>query len=329
MYKLITVEEPTLAPGDDFNIVPTITSKTITEQLGLDQWHVEKLPNYKPTKEPVENSFHIMRVNDQLDSPHNGLILAPYVKNTYTPLQYPVGLTWLDYFLEEQLLTVNSVFYMNTGSNLAVTCDIGLEEDVVKGDTMSRYLNFVLSHDNSRRFIGFSDTCIVCMNTLQQASLATLSDKTKGFTLDNSNPDASLKAARKLVNLAETRFYDSSLPLYRALSLLKMEPRQTDFVFRTCLNMPYEGLDVSDKLREQYEVLNEIYRSSPGQELRGEDTAWSVVNAVSRFTQKLAPTALDSYRLNYQGRGPGMRKNALEMVSSLLPGSYIPTLATV
>lgn len=329
MYKLITVDEPLLLPGDDFTKVRTITSQDIVKQLGLDKWRVEKLPNFKTTGEPVGNSYHTMRFNNEEGSLYDRTILAPYVKEPYSVLQYPVGMEWLDYFLQEQLLTINTVFYVDTGAHIAITCDIAVSADVVAGDTMSRYLNFVLSHDGTRRFIGFSDVCIVCENTLQQASLATLSDRTKGFTLDNSNPDKSLKEARKLVNMAETRFYADDLPLYRALALLPMEDRQVDFVFRDVLSMPYEGLEVSDRLLEQWLTLNELYRSSPGQELRKPGTAWSVVSAVSNLTQRLAPNALESYRLNYQGRGPGMRKKAIGLVSQLLPDRHIPTLATV
>lgn len=327
MYELKSIEtdeQSALSPL----VVPELTVDDIIADLKLDTWEARKIPNFREDQKEVGQSFMIRRFNKNPveNTQHHDVVLKKLVNEKYKTLQYDKGIRWLDPFLMEGLLKIHSYFYLEPGSKLCVTCDIGVDAEVLPGDTVRRFLILVLSHDGSTRLLGFCDTCPVCANTLAIAKAEALNKAEKNYTLDDSEPEKSLEKARQLIDLVKQRFYGEQLLKYGAYAELELEESQIDNIFRTIINAPLTKAPekFSESLFKKYEELREAFETSPGQGLRGDRNGWAVLGAVSNYTKRVGKTELDQYIYERFGGGRSLRNRTMQILDEMLPETAIP-----
>lgn len=332
MYQFLSTTNPRFNPLTP-KIVKEITTDDIIEYLKLDTWEARKIPNFREDQQEVGKSYHIRRFNNDPveDTNYHDLVLKPYVSDKYKVLQYPKGVRWLDSFLMEGLLKVDSVFYVANGSKLCVTSTIGVEAEVVPGDTVRRYFILVLSHDGSSRMLGYCDTCPICENTLEMAKAEAFSKTDKHFSISDDNPEGSLEKAKQLIDLVRQRFYDESLIKYGAYAELSLEHEQIEYIFRTVINVPLkvEAHKLPEKVQDRYYALQRAFTESPGQHLRGDGNGWAVLGAVSNYGKHLGDTDIKQYQNDMFGTGRRMRNQTMQLLDQLLPESAIPVSETV
>lgn len=322
MYKLAIVDnsEPTafdLIPKTD--VLPAnCKAKDISNMFNLDSWEAEKVPNHNEVSNTISDSNHIRRSD-------NGKVMAKLVSNKYEVLQYPKLLTWLDPFLMEGLLSVDSALMLNDGAKFSVLSNIGVEAKVTDKDSVSRYLLLAFSHDGGRRGVYYCDVRPVCANTLHTAMMQGLNKVNGAIELNQSDPSKSLENAKKLLNLAERNFHDETMLEFKAYDKLHLEPEQVDNILRGILNLPLGNKDlgkVSDNLMMQYNQLKTDYKDSPGMELIEGDNGWKVLNAVTYFQQSQGKTAVDKFTSSAIG-GASLRRKTTSLLNDLLPKSFI------
>lgn len=317
------VSRTDLLSGSKRNSKPNV--QDIIDLYQLDQWQATKIPNYNEVGAAIDNSYHVRRENRDPNKAGHLSILSLLVRDSFSLLQYDEGVRWLEPFLLEELLTVDSTLMVGQGGKFSVCCNLNLEAEVAPGDTVNRFLLLALSHDSPSRGLYFCDTRPVCTNTLQVAKLEGLRNPGKSLKLDPSNPARSLEKAKQLIDLTKQRFYSDSLFMYKSFALLQLEDSQIDFIFRTILNMPLGKLTkVSDQKMDSYFGLKAAYAGSPGVELTAENSGWRVYNAVTHFTQSLGKTDQDSFQSDLFGTGQRLRKHTQDLLEDLLPSSAIP-----
>jgi hypothetical protein len=330
MYQLFVYGKDSASPSPMFygnTVEGSPTVEKITKLHDLNSWMAEKIPNFNEQTVQVKDSYHIRRTNELPETQYHGIILHPYVNTSYKVMQYSDAVKWLDPFLQEQMLTVDSSLMLDKGAKFSVLCDINVEAKIAEGDTVNRYLLLALSHDKSMRGLFYCDTRPICANTLAMAKMEGLRSPEKNLVLDDANPEKSLKLARKLIDLTTQKFHDSTVLEYKSFAKLELQPQQVDYIFRTILNMPLGTIevgDVSDSIWTSYTELGEAYKASPGMELINGDTGWRVFNAVTYFNQNLGKTESQSYQKNLFGAGSRYRKQTTELLTQLLPSSAIP-----
>lgn len=316
MYKLLTAKDLRFTPLVQTN-VPELTLETINRELKLDTWECQKFPNHKPDTNRVEQSYFLQRVNndpDQIEGRNK--ILCPYVGERYEVIQYTEGLKWLDYFVSEDLLKVDSALYIND-QEFAVTCEIGLEANVQDGDTVRRYLLLALSHSRSPRLLGFTDIRPVCENTLAMAKTQSMRDTAKNFRLETSG---ALQEAKNCIDLISQRF-EKDVIRYQDYRSIKLDAFQRESITRQLLNMPLSGFEgVSDKGMERYQMFQDSYQNSPGMEVfdSNEHTGWRMLNAVTWFAKGKGRNELSQYKNEMFGAGRRMRNQVIETLNMML-----------
>lgn len=330
MYQLFVYGSDATTPSPMFDGTKVDTQPTVeslTNIHSLTSWKAEKVPNHNDYSAAIPNSFHVRRVNEDRDAQYHNAILTPYTTTTYKVMQYQDAVKWLDPFLMEQLLTVDSSLMIGKGEKFSVLCNINVEAEVTPGDTVNRYLLFALSHDKSLRGLFYCDTRPICSNTLAMAKMEGLRSPEKNLVLDTANPERSLALAKRLINLTKQRFEEHSVLEYKSFAKLELQTQQVDYIFRTILNMPLGTLEadsVSDSTYNKYQELEQAYKASPGMELIQGDTGWRVFNAVTYFNQNLGKTEHESYQRDIFGTGQRYRKQTVELLTQLLPTTAIP-----
>lgn len=327
MYRFLTTSKPAFNPLAE-EIRTELTIDSIVSELGLDSWEARKIPNYRETGEEVGNSFMIRRFNKnpEQEAQFHNEVLNYYTKSRYRTLQYDKGIKWLEPFLMEDLIKIDSVFYVEPGTKLCVTSTMNIEAEVLKGDTVKRYFIFVLSHDGTTRMMGYCDVCPICENTLEMAKAEAFSKAEKNLVINDSKPEKSLEFARSVIDLQHQRFYSETLPRYGAYAELTLESEQIDHIFRTIIRAPLNksSSGFSETTYDKYTELYKLLKTAPGQHLRGDANGWGVLGAVSNFSKTLGEEGLDQYKNEMFGSGKTMRNKTMQMLNELLPEFAIP-----
>jgi len=83
----------------------------------------------------------------------------------YTPLQHHAIINLLDYLRED--ICIESVLNIRQGRKIVVSAALKLQDEVVPGDRIRRYIHIFNSHDGSSAFgVMFSDRRLRCANEL-------------------------------------------------------------------------------------------------------------------------------------------------------------------
>lgn len=305
------------------------TSQDVCNALGLNTWKAVKEHNHDEFKEPIKGSYMIRRINDVPGTDLDREPLCKLVNDKYTVLQFPKGLSYADSYLMEGLLSIDSAFYVDPGTQVCLTMTSNIDAEVVAGDTVRRYLILALSHTTKKGVFGYTDICPVCENTLEAATIEALSKAGKGLEINQSNPEKSLEYAKRLLNLTEQRFYTETLPTYRAYSALELEDSQQEYIIRTIINAPLETVPYkfSETVLTHYTGIKKALKESPGQDMRGENNGYALLSAVSNYSQKIGRTDYERHYGEKFGDGRRMRNQTMQLLRNLLPKSAIPVAA--
>lgn len=304
-----------------------ITIPYIIGTFGLNSWSIHKEPNYKEDTDVVGNSFYLIRKNESNEGEGHNVIVNKYVTNRYNVLQYPDGLQYLNQFVEDGSVTIDSSLLIGYGEVLSVLCNINLDGQVAnEHDRLERYILLVLTHDGSSAGLFFTDIRPVCSNTITLAKQKSLAQVNKAFQLRQDNPEESLKQAIALMDLAKRSFVEKQIPQYQAYNELVLEKEQTDHIIRSILNLPLLDLsEVTNAQMEKYYSIRSYLNEAPGQEYVKPNSAWQLLNAVTYYSQGTsAKDELKSRTNDLFGIGRKLRRHTIEHIEQLLPSKHIP-----
>lgn len=137
-----------------------VSASEAFELAGLN-WTAEKLPAYFPD---LNGTPRIAPGYCSIRRSDNGDLLGLH-SSSYTPVQHQGLINLLDYLRED--IEIESVLSIRQGKKLFVSAALKLEDEIVPGDRIRRYLHAFNSHDGSSSFgISFSDRRLACANEL-------------------------------------------------------------------------------------------------------------------------------------------------------------------
>jgi hypothetical protein len=282
--------------------IDAITPQKLIDSFELTSWKAEKVPNHTVNAKGIENSFYVSRKNLNGKTEFDGKILNTHVKKSWSLIQFDEGARWFDKFTQTGQLTISSALIVND-EHFGITCDLGLEADIGGGDTVDRYFMLALSHSPGMpRILGFTDTRAVCQNTLYQASMSSM-NRADGFYNLEADGDKAMAEASRTLDILKRRFNEIDVPAYKHMREIKVQEDERDLLFRQLLGMPLTGRDVSDKLLEQYDIMQESYLKSPGMEMFGhkEHNGWRVLQGITWAAKEVSKSSLDTYLIQHRG----------------------------
>jgi phage/plasmid-like protein (TIGR03299 family) len=235
----------------------------------------------------------------------------------YTPVQVREAFSVLDSLVESgdvQLITIGS---LNDGKKTFMTAKLtGVDEEVVPGDVLSRYLVVRDSYDGSTTLdYAAATTAIVCENTeriafgeAKRSGRLSKQKHTKGILSETR-----VAQAREALGIAQLQF-DRHMTFARVLSKIAMPDAQVeDFHQRLVFGAdPIPGVidrdTTSGQRRRMLAELGFLYQNGKGQDLKGrKGTAWGAYSAVTEYTThvKRHKSGTDADRTNFVMFGKG------------------------
>src|SRR6056300_1544120 len=86
-----------------------LTPEKCAEALKINTWKAEKRPNFTEVKTRIPDGNHLVKISDGADySAVYPKIINRDVPDSYAVIQYSEGLQWLDYFIAEELVELDS-----------------------------------------------------------------------------------------------------------------------------------------------------------------------------------------------------------------------------
>jgi phage/plasmid-like protein (TIGR03299 family) len=178
-----TVSQAAIAPGNDVMVYGRYRERG---------YHVEPLTSraggvFTPENASASEAFALAGLNwtaekrDALYSP-DGITIKPAPDHCsivrsdtggllgihgagYTPLQHTAIINLLDYLRED--IQIESVLNIRQGRKVVVSASLKLQDEVVPGDRIRRYIHIFNSHDGSSAFgVMFSDRRLRCANEI-------------------------------------------------------------------------------------------------------------------------------------------------------------------
>lgn len=205
----------------------------------------------------------------------------------------------------------SSAGILRNGSRLFITAKVeGAEADVLPGDAVRAYLNFMTSVDGSLvTGVGFGATRIVCANTLamflEEALAGGPGGKRAGLREGPANllrvkhtkgQKVALAQIQEIINTT-TRSFSVTLDQYRVLANTPMVKADLDFYVREALGFApdEESGELSTKGENIVQSVLEMADSGIGQDIRGvRGTAWAAYNAVTQHYTHEAGRSVES-----------------------------------
>lgn len=294
-----------------------ITEDTLKTSLDIYNWEALKEPNHRHDKpdELVTDSYYIRRDDDST-------ILNHYVNSNYDVFQYKEAWGVIRPFVEEGLVSVDSVLYLGHGKSL--TFNLNTEDftgEVYDGDIVRRFLNFTLSHTKEPRGFFFTDIRSVCANTLAFGRQQAIKEA-RDYIFEEGNIRASIKKAKELIDLTKHTFHKVVIPTYRKWNELKLDESQVDTMLRRMLNLPLatttpvEELDVSNTTKSLYGNFLDAIDNSPGNQLL-DLTGYKFFNGITYTVKNFGKEDLTRYRNNLV-KGQKYRTMAKDMLTELV-----------
>ena len=315
MYLFLTDHNSEVSPfAPTHTTEEPLTTALISDKFHLNTWEAEKKHNCKADGTPVPDSFYIHKLSKTTEN-RDPKILNPYVKGSYEIIQYPQALTWLDYFVAEQLVYLDSALYIDD-----VTMAVNLRgdptefsKDIIEGDTVNTYLVLSLGHGPySRRMLGFTTVRAVCSNTLAMGQVQSLRDLNKHFTLTGPG---SLQKAKEAINFTAESF-THQVGQYEHWSTARISAFDRELVFEAAVGMQANN-EPTKMQRRNLDALERAYTQSPGMEMFGTDsTAWRIYNAVTYVAGHLGSDDVKRYQ-NSHAIGATMRRRTHKILAEL------------
>jgi len=260
---------------------------------GLD-WSADKRPAFFMGPDgPIQSLEHCSIVRSDTNQ-----LLGIHGKG-YTPVQNSALVNLLDYLHED--IEIENVLSIRDGRKIFATASIRVEDEVLPGDKVRRYLHAFNSFDGSSSFgIFFSDVRLACANQLNFLTGKAVSNAVaEGSGLRMKHTSSVTAFAERLPHLIdlERRSFAQSIDQLRDLTHVKLSTevarRVLEATYADKLALPIKDKSTGDKRDRTLNDLPEIgtirshYAGDTGLGIRTMPgcvgTAYGLFNAITQF----------------------------------------------
>lgn len=313
--------------------------RNLSPDAPLEVWMKEAMLNWEVNRTEVQytldnakvknlgvDAIHDVKVNGplfQFPTRHviyrsdNGQPLS-VVSDRYKIVQPETIINFYRRLIEKHGFKMETAGSLKGGQRVWALASTGLGASLLGQDRIGRYLLLATSYDGSLSTVAsFTTVRVVCNNTLTMAYNAL---RSKGFTdmvrvphMTEFDPDQ-VHIELGLADEAFETFMDHA----SALATRKIKAADAVEYFMKLLGVvDKDGNVVEDSVPERtMNSLYQVYKGGVGQDTKSaKDTAWGLVNAVSRFVDHDKSTQSQDNRLNsaWFGNGGRMKNSAMDL----------------
>jgi phage/plasmid-like protein (TIGR03299 family) len=249
----------------------------------------------------------------------DGRILG-VVGPVWTPLQNREAFTWFDPFLRAGVAQLETAGSLRHGERVWILARIAADPiEIVPGDPIMRHILLSNGHDGILAArAGFTDTRVVCANTLAAAHTSAASQLLR--VRHTARVWAAFDAIRDVMDVAEREFRASATQ-YRALAAHHVHSGDLEKYVRRLFRLadPHEGAELAQTEGRLVSRVRGLFEHGQGNNLPGvRGTWWAAYNAVSEYLTHTRGTSRD-VRLNslWFGEGASLNRRALELAAAM------------
>lgn len=243
----------------------------------------------------------------------DGAVLG-VVGKSYHPYQNSDVFSWFQPLVDKGLVTLEAAGSLQKGRKVWVLAKVNDSViEVLPGDEVTTYALFANGHDGKFAIrAGFTDTRVVCMNTLRAA----VHFAERLFKVRHSaNAVLNLEAAREVLDF-QRQALRVRAEIFQAMAKHNLSDKQATNYIRECLS---EGAGTNEEIevRNVPEIFA-LYETGRGAEF-GRGTLWNAFNAVTEYLTHSRHRSLDT-RLDSQwfGNSAKLAGRALTIAETLL-----------
>ena len=265
----------------------TLGKRLIVPPKTVEEAIIEGGLNWPVALAPLLADFE----GEYLDTDHYAVIRTTdkmrlgIVGSGYTPMQNHETFKFFQPVMDTGKVAIETVGSLRGGRRVFMLARVNNAcADVVKGDEVRAFFLLSNSHDGTvRARLGFTETRVVCMNTLGAAH--------KGDLLSirhTKNAVAAIKDVHDLINWT-TREFEGSVQQMQALARKGVTPKTLRKFVRDVFRKDVEETTVGEDQEEQKFARLEatvipLFEQGRGNDLPGvRGTMWAAYNAVSEY----------------------------------------------
>lgn len=272
---------------------------------GLD-WKVEQHPAFitvDGVNVPVPDCSVIVRNKGDVRT------VFAHMGSRYHPLQNDEALARFQPLLDSGLATIEAAGSLDEGRKVWILAKIGgATADVIKGDTVQKYVLLAHSHDGTLRItFGTTMVRVVCNNTLQVA----LGEGDLIFRKHTRNAITDLdKLVASFGKLKDN--FSASVEKFRHIATKKCDDKNMVRYAREILKPG--SADTDEKIRHLDEVVQNFETGIAAQEPGVRGTLWGAYNAATEYLTHSAGNSQDTRQAsNWFGPGAAKIDRALDV----------------
>lgn len=250
----------------------------------------------------------------------DGQVYGHVTGKKYVPFQNADKLEFFRPFHESGLCQFETAGSLHNGQKTWILARITSGEDeIVKGDSVRRYLLFSNSHDGKTGIrVGFCPIRVVCANTLAIAHNDAGSKLVRLF--HSKKTKNALEAVQQTVNLANGEF-EATAEQYRALSRMPVSKASiAEYVTQVFYNGAQAESDREKIARESLNTeITKLFEVGYGNTLPGvAGTRWALYNAATQqLSYNSCRTQENRLESLWFGNNSNLNKRALEVALKL------------
>ena len=255
---------------------------------------------------PSEDSFGVIR---DVDSHYLGTVGAQW--EPYQPIEC---VKWFQPFVDQKIARFETAGVLKNGRIVFALAKVLQEdEEVVKGDAITRYCLLSTSFDGSQATrCGFTNTRVVCWNTLSSAISS--ADSKLLRIRHHKNQHQVLEKVREIMVLANNEF-QASMEQYRFLAKSKIVNHKdlVEYVVKVLdVDVDQNG-EMSTRSANRVKEITDLAYIGIGADLAS-GTWWNAYNAVTEYLSHNASRNSDNrYTSLWMGEGFNKNKRALDL----------------
>lgn len=292
-----------------------LTAETAVE-AGTLSWTVDKEPLYvRRTNESGETSY-VQVDGYAANTRQDNLSVLGVVGASRVNVQNVDLERFIQPWIDAGQVVRSAGVSLRGGKRICLTAEIaGAAVEVVPGDTIKRYVTLAHGHDTSLAIrLGFTDTRVVCCNTLQV--MLQTSDLLKHRHTRNCM--VNLEAARDLFNMQRAQMRVQA-DIFQAMARWTLNDAAALSYFREVF---HEGAGSDPAINVRHtDRLVELFEAGRGAHFsRG--TLWGAFNAVTEFAthERGRKDTTDAHRFetNLFGQGSVLLGRALQLAQTII-----------
>ena len=272
---------------------------------GLD-WEVEKVALLTVDGQPIEDRELVRRSSDQK---HYGVLSKGYV-----PLQNRDAFQWFKPWLDAGLAKFETAGSLKGGAVIWALAEIqDISAEVVPGDTIKQHILLSNAHDGTLAWSGgFTNTRVVCANTLSQAHKSGASKLLR--VRHSKNIKNNILIVQNSMDLIRQEF-NADIELYKKLSRTSFNQ---DDVSRLVKKVMFKDeVELSTRAKNILEEIVNCVKVSPGSDF-APNTAWNAYNGINFFLLNKAGTKADESNRLYSAWFGLNKTNDQNILNALL-----------